>query len=148
MNHPTRTSRKRFCTFLLESISSDPSVVQFQVQLDPPPIDPVEALLFALDKASWIISGFGIEDGQVVLRPFGDNLGITGWEFLVIAPDAKAASLLNASLLNGYLGESVTMHQQNILSRLLGESGWRRNGTETQTASQRWYTLNEIRRGL
>jgi len=148
MNQSPRPSRKRFSSFLHESISSEPSVVEFQVELDPPSTDAVEALLFALEKATWIIDSFGIEEGGVALRPVEDGLRITGWEFLVIAPDAKVASLLNASLLNGYLGESVTMHKPNTLSRLLGESGWRGNGTETLKASQRWYTLAEIRRGL
>jgi len=148
MNQPPRPSRKRFSSFLCESISSEPSVVEFQVELDPPSTDPVEALLFALEKATWIIDSFGIEEGGVALRPIEDGFGITGWEFLVIAPDAKVASLLQASLLNGYLGESVTAHQQNVLSRLLGESRWRSFNRHTPTAGQSWLTLAEIRRGL
>lgn len=141
-------SRKRFRSFLRESISSEPSVVEFQVNLDPPSTDPVEALLFALEKATWIIDSFGIEESGVALRPIEDGLGISGWDFLVIAPDAKAASLLQASLLNGYLGESVTPHQQNVLSRLLGETRWRGFNRHTPTDCQRWFTVPEIRRGL
>ncbi|NDD93038.1 hypothetical protein EBZ37_13270, partial [bacterium] len=109
MNQSPRPSRKRFSSFLRESISSEPSVVEFQLELDHPSTDPVEALLFALEKATWIIDSFGIEEGGVALRPIEDGFGITGWEFLVIAPDAKVASLLQASLLNGYLGESPTV---------------------------------------
>lgn len=148
MIQPRRPSRKRFSSFLRESISTDPSVVEFRVELDPPSADPMEALLFALEKATWIIDSFGIEEGGVALRPIEDGLGISGWEFLVIAPDAKAASLLQASLLNGYLGESATVHQRNTFSRLLGETRWRWFDVQTPTASQRWFTLAEIRRGL
>ena len=148
MYQSPRSSRKRFSSFLRESISSAPSVVEFQVELDPPSTDPIEALLFALEKATWIIDSFGTEEGGVALRPIEDGLGISGWEFLVIAPDAKVASLLQASLLNGYLGESATVHQRNTFSQLLGESGWRGFNRCTPTASQRWFTLAEIRRGL
>jgi len=148
MNQSPRPSRKRFSSFLRESISNEPSVVEFQVELDHPSTDPVGALLFALEKATWIIDSFGIEEGGVALRPIEDDLGINGWEFLVIAPDAKVASLLQASLLNGYLGESATVHKPNTLSRLLGESGWRGFNRRTPTAGQRWLTLAEIRRGL
>jgi hypothetical protein len=148
MNQPPTPSRKRFSSFLRESFSNKPSAVDFQLQLDPPSTDPVEALLFALEKATWIIDSFGIEEGGVALRPIEDGLGISGWEFLVIAPDAKVASLLQASLLNGYLGESTTVHQRNTFSRLLGESGWRGFNRRTPTAGQRWLTLAEIRRGL
>ena len=147
MNQSPRPSRKRFSSFLRESISSEPSVVEFQVELDHPSTDPVGALLFALEKATWIIDSFGIEEGGVALRPIEDGFGITGWKFLVIAPDAKVASLLQASLLNGYLGESATVHQQNTFSRLLGESGWRGINRQTPTTEQRWFTLAEIRSG-
>ena len=148
MNQSPRPSRKRFSSFLRESISSEPSVVEFQVELDPPSTDPVKALLFALGKATWIIDSFGIEEGGVALKPIEDGLRITGWEFLVIAPDAKVASLLRASLLNGYFGESVTAHKPNTFSRLLGESSWQGFNRRTPTAGQRWLTLAEIRRGL
>ena len=148
MNQPPTPSRKRFSSFLRESFSNEPSVVEFQVELDPPSTDPVEALLFALEKATWIIDSFGIEEGGVALRPIEDGFGITGWEFLVIAPDAKVASLLQASLLNGYLGESTTVHQRNTFSRLLGESGWRGINRQTPATEQRWFSLSEIRRGL
>ena len=148
MNQSPRLSRKRFSSFLRESISNEPSVVEFQVELDPPSTDPIEALLFALEKATWIIDSFGIEEGGVALKPIEDGLGISGWKFLVIAPDAKVASLLQASLLNGYLGESATVHQRNTFSRLLGESRWRGFTRQAQTAGQRWFTLAEIRSGL
>jgi hypothetical protein len=148
MNQSPRPSRKRFSSFLRESISSEPSVVEFQVELVHPSTDPVEALLFALEKATWIIDSFGIEEGGVALKPIEDGFGITGWEFLVIAPDAKVASLLQASLLNGYLGESATVHQRNISSQLLGESSWQGFNRQTPTAGQRWLTLAEIRRSL
>jgi hypothetical protein len=77
-----------------------------------------------------------------------DGLRITEQKFLVIAPDAKVASLLQASLLNGYLGESVTVPQRNTFSRLLGESGWRGINRQTPATEQRWFSLSEIRRGL
>ena len=79
MNQSPRPSRKRFSSFLRESISNEPFVVEFQVELDPPSNDPVEALLFALEKATWIIDSFGIEEGGVALKPIEDGLGISGW---------------------------------------------------------------------
>ena len=84
----------------------------------------------------------------MALTPIEDDLGISGWEYLVIAPDAKAASLLQVSLLNGYLGESVTAHQQNVPSRLRGETRWPGFNRHTPTTNQRWFSLAEIRRSL
>ena len=148
MNHPSPSSRKRFSSFLRESISNQPSVVQFQVGFDTPSPDPVDAIAYALKTGSWIIDSFGIEEGGVALRPILDGLGIVGWEFLVISPDAKVGSLLSASLMNGYLGENVIMHQQPIFNSLLGESGWRGIGSAATPADRRWFTLAEIRKGL
>jgi hypothetical protein len=139
---------KRFKRFLLESKPEEPSLAQFQIAFDFPYPDPLDAIMIALDKANWIISSLGLEDGAILHSPTGDEYGISAWDFLVVSPDAKVASLLNASVLNGYLGESITVHQQTISNRLLGASGWRGTNSPTPTARQRWFTLAEIRSGL
>jgi hypothetical protein len=139
---------KRFKRFLLESHAEEPSLVQLQIAFDFPYPDPLDAIMIALDKANWMISSLGLEDGAILLSPTGDEYGINAWDFLVVSPDAKVAFLLNSSLLNGYLGESITVHQQTISNRLLGASGWRGTNSPTPTASQRWCTPTEVQRGL
>jgi len=143
-----RSHLKRFKRFLLESNPEEPSLAQFQIAFDFPYPDPLDAIMIALDKANWIMSSVGLADGAILLSPTGDEYGISEWDFLVVCPDAKVASLLNASVLNGYLGESITVHQQTISNRLLGASGWRGTNSPTPTASQRWFTPSEVQRGL
>ena len=136
-----RSHPKRLGRFLLESNSEEPSLVQFQIAFDSPYPGPLDAIMIALDKANWIMSSLGLEDGAILLSPTEDEHGISAWDFLVVSPAAKVASLLNASLLNGYLGESITVHQLAISNRLLGASGWRGANSPTPTACQRWFTL-------
>jgi hypothetical protein len=145
MNHTTRAARKRFKRFILEAPSETPSLVPFQITFDPPVQDASEAILTALEKAAWIASSLGLEDGAIFLAPIESGEVIAGWDFLVATSDPKAASLLQAHLLNGYLGEASARVLLGASARTLVETGPKGKEPSPSATRQRWFAIRELR---
>lgn len=145
MNHTTRAPRKRFKRFILEAPSQAPSLVPFQITFDPPIQDASEAILIALEKAAWIASSLGLWDGAILLAPIESGEEIAGWNFLVASSDPKAASLLQARLLNGSLGEDPVRSLPGASARILVEAGPKGTKPSPSATRQRWFAIRELR---
>lgn len=145
MNHTTRAPRKRFKRFILEAPNQEPSLVPFQITFDPPIQDAAEAILLALEKAAWIASSLDLEDGAILLASIESGEEIDGWDFLVATSDPKAASLLQAHLLNGYLGEASARGLLGAKTRLLVEVGTKETESSPSATRQRWFAIRELR---
>ena len=103
MRTTNRSRLQRFRNFLLTE-SDQLSLVTFVIDFGGEPLDATEADLIAVKLAEWLQGVLPLNDGSILLYAIEDDGGVYGWDVAVLAPDAKAASLLNAYLDSGTIG--------------------------------------------
>jgi hypothetical protein len=103
MRTSSRSRLQRFRSFLLAE-SDQLSLVTFVIDFGGEPLDATEADLIALKLAEWLQGALPLDDGSIMLSAIEDDGGVYGWDVAVIAPDSKAASLLNAYIEGGTIG--------------------------------------------